>query len=156
MARNVEIKARITDLEALVTRVAMIADREPTEIIQDDTFFNCAQGRLKLRNFPDGKGELIFYERADESGPKESFYLISKTSEPDNLREILQRAYGTSGRVKKQRMLYFFGRTRIHVDLVENLGSFLELEVVLEEQENVEVGYAEAKSLLSELGVDLT
>ena len=86
MARNVEIKACITNLEALETRVAIVADGEPTEIIQDDTFFNCGRGRLKLRAFPDGVGELIFYQRADESGPKESFYLISKTKEPDKLR----------------------------------------------------------------------
>ena len=154
MARNVEIKACITNLEALETRVAIVADGKPTEIIQDDTFFNCGRERLKLRAFPDGVGELIFYQRADESGPKERFYLISKTKEPDKLREVLCQAYGTCGRVIKQRMLYFSGRTRIHVDRVENLGDFLELEVVLEEKDSLETGLREARSILAELGVE--
>jgi adenylate cyclase class IV len=54
MARNIEIKARIESVETLRQQVAALADREPTEIDQDDTFFNCASGRLKLRAFPDG------------------------------------------------------------------------------------------------------
>ena len=154
MARNVEIKARIANLEALEARIAIVAEKGPAEIVQDDTFFNCNQGRLKLRTFPGGHGELIFYQRADESGPKESFYLISTTREPDKLREVLSQAYGSCGRVKKQRMLYFSGRTRIHVDRVENLGDFLELEVVLEEKDSLETGFREARSILADLGVE--
>ncbi len=154
MARNIEIKARIEDVEALEKQAAKIADGKPVEIIQDDSFFECDSGRLKLREFPNGQGELIFYQRADKSGPKESFYLISKTQEPEKLREILCLAYGTVGRVQKRRMLYFKGRTRIHVDRVQELGSFLELEVVLDEDENAEKGVAEARFILSKLGVN--
>ncbi|MBP1602335.1 MAG: adenylate cyclase, partial [Bacteroidetes bacterium] len=63
MARNIEIKARVRNIAELTSKVAAIADSGPTEIVQDDTFFNCAAGRLKLRAFPDGRGELIFYRR---------------------------------------------------------------------------------------------
>ncbi|MFT5114243.1 MAG: putative adenylyl cyclase CyaB [Parasphingorhabdus sp.] len=154
MPRNVEIKARIEDVEALEGKVIAIADSEPTEIIQDDTFFECANGRLKLRTFCEERGELIFYKRSDESGPKQSFYLISKTSEPSTLREALRQAYGTAGRVQKRRLLYFFGRTRIHLDRVMGLGNFLELEVVLEDNESSEDGIKEAKTILFQLGVE--
>jgi predicted adenylyl cyclase CyaB len=153
MHRNVEIKARIANINDLEDKVAGIADGEPTEIVQDDTFFKCANGRLKLRTFPEDRGELIFYKRADESGPKECFYLISKTSEPSTLREALNLAYGEIGRVQKRRLLYFVGRTRIHLDRVKGLGNFLELEVVLNDRESSEDGIEEAKTILCQLGV---
>lgn len=154
MHRNVEIKARIANINDLEDKVAGIADGEPTEIVQDDTFFKCANGRLKLRTFPEDRGELIFYKRADESGPKECFYLISKTSEPSTLREALNLAYGEIGRVQKRRLLYFVGRTRIHLDRVKGLGNFLELEVVLNDRESSEDGIEEAKTILCQLGVN--
>jgi hypothetical protein len=72
LARNIEIKARIKSIERLTAAVAALADQGPIEIPQDDTFFRCDAGRLKLRSFMDGTGELIYYRRADESGPKES------------------------------------------------------------------------------------
>jgi hypothetical protein len=60
-----------SDMSALVAAASDIAGKGPIELIQDDTFFHCAAGRLKLRTFADGQGELIFYRRADEHGPKE-------------------------------------------------------------------------------------
>ena len=80
MARNVEIKARISSVASLLPLAASLANEGPIEIEQDDTFFRCEAGRLKLRDFLDGTGELIFYRRADQAGPKESFYLRSVTS----------------------------------------------------------------------------
>ena len=77
MPRNIEIKARVDDLDALAARVAAIATSGPTAIAQDDTFFPCPAGRLKLRELADGTGQLIFYQRADEEGPKASFYVLS-------------------------------------------------------------------------------
>ena len=153
MARNVEIKARIANVEALAARVASIADDGPVEIIQDDTFFRCDAGRLKLRAFSKEEGELIFYRRPDRQGPKESFYLRSSTSSPDTLRESLSLAYGEAGRVRKHRTLFLVGRTRVHLDRVEGLGHFLELEVVLEENEPADVGVREAHELMTVLGV---
>lgn len=131
MHRNTEIKARVPDLDALTRRVAPLATAGPTAIAQDDTFFACPNGRLKLRDFGDGHGELIFYQRADQTGPKTSFYRITTTAEPDRLREVLTLAHGQTGRVRKQRTLYLVGRTRVHLDRVEGLGTFMELEVVL-------------------------
>ena len=153
MARNVEIKARIKSIESILPKVAAIADKGPVEINQDDTFFACRNGRLKLRVVSPGQGELIFYRRSDQTGPKESFYLVYPTTAPDVLRESLSLAYGEVGRVRKKRTLFHMGRTRIHLDRVENLGTFLELEVVLTEEEEVQIGAAIAQDLIAKLGI---
>lgn len=153
MARNTEIKARVADLDALAHSVAPLATEGPVEINQDDTFFACPNGRLKLRDFGDGRGELIFYQRADQTGPKTSFYAITPTASPDTLREVLTLAHGQTGRVVKRRTLYLVGRTRVHLDRVEGLGTFMELEVVLREGEPVEAGELEAQGLMQQLGI---
>jgi predicted adenylyl cyclase CyaB len=154
MPRNIEIKARIESVEELAEKVAALADQVPIEIIQDDTFFECATGRLKLRAFSPVEGELIFYRRANQQGPKESFYRRSPTSSPETLRDVLTLAYGQGGRVQKQRTLFLTGRTRIHLDRVAGLGDFLELEVVLEDHESSEIGVNEAHELMARLGVE--
>lgn len=154
MARNIEIKARIASVEALLPSAVALASNGPTDIEQDDTFFRCDSGRLKLRDFLDGTGELIFYRRPDQSGPKESFYLRSTTSTPSVLRDSLSLAYGQAGRVVKHRTLLLAGRTRIHLDRVEGLGHFLELEVVLGEEESSEAGVLEAHELMRRLGIE--
>jgi adenylate cyclase class IV len=154
MPRNVEIKARIASVDALVERVAALADRGPFEIVQDDTFFACPAGRLKLRTLSPEHGELIFYRREDRRGPKESFYLCSATEAPASLRDLLAAAYGPAGRVQKRRTLFLVGRTRVHLDRVTGLGEFLELEVVLEDGEDAEGGIREAHRLMARLGVE--
>ncbi|RZT42966.1 class IV adenylate cyclase [Cupriavidus agavae] len=153
MARNIEIKARIDSIEAVAPRAAAIATQGPDLIEQDDTFFPCPHGRLKLRAFNGQQGQLIFYARPDQAGPKESFYILSPTSSPDTLREALTAAHGTSGRVRKHRTLFLAGRTRIHLDRVEGLGDFLELEVVLGDGETADAGVVEAHALMAQLGV---
>jgi predicted adenylyl cyclase CyaB len=153
MARNIEIKAHVVDLAALTARAAAIADKGPIEIRQDDTFFGCERGRLKLRGFSSEEGELIFYRRTDQEGPKESFYVRTPTRSPDSLRDVLTLAYGEVGRVRKRRILFMVGRTRIHLDEVEGLGDFLELEVVLRDGEPTDAGVREAESLMARLQV---
>jgi len=153
MARNVEIKARIGSVEALAAKAATIASEGPIEIRQDDAFFACPSGRLKLREFSEEAGELIYYRRANVHGPKESFYVRTPTSSPATLRETLALAYGGAGRVRKHRTLFLAGRTRIHLDRVEGLGDFLELEVVLEQGEEAEAATRVAYDLMARLGV---
>jgi len=153
MPRNIEIKARVESVDKLLPRVRAIADTGPTEIVQDDTFFSCPNGRLKLRAFSETSGELIFYQRPDRAGPKESFYVISPTASPNTLREVLSLAFGQCGRVRKHRTLFMVGRTRVHLDRVEGLGDFLELEVVLSEDETTESGVRVAHELLAKLGI---
>ena len=153
MARNTEIKARCTDVAAACRQACELTGNRAELILQDDTFFACASGRLKLRVLGDGTGQLIHYHRADEAGPKTSDYIIAPCADPDALREALGRALGVIGRVRKRRWLVMSGRTRIHFDEVEGLGAFIELEVVLADGEPAERGTAEAHVLLTQLGI---
>ncbi len=153
MARNIEIKAKIYSLVDLEKKVARIATEGPVEIAQDDTFFRCEKGRLKLRALSDTAGELIFYQRSDQQGPKESFYVITPSADPASLRRVLSLACGEVGRVIKARTVYLVGRTRVHLDRVQDLGDFMELEVVLQDREALEAGVQEAHELMAQLGV---
>ncbi len=154
MPRNIEIKACVESIDAIARKAAALAAGDPIQIAQDDTFFRCDSGRLKLRAFSATEGQLIFYRRANQQGPKESFYVITPTANPQSLRQVLSLAYGQVGRVVKKRTLYIVGRTRVHLDRVEGLGQFLELEIVLEENESIEVGVQEAQALMAQLGVE--
>lgn len=153
MPRNIEVKARIASVESLSAKAFALADQGPIDLTQDDTFFNCENGRLKLR-VAEAEGELIFYRRVDEAGPKESYYFRSPASSPDTLRDALTLAYGQAGRVRKRRTLFLVGRTRLHLDRVSHLGDFLELEVVLGDGESAEGAIEEAHLLLAKLGVE--
>ncbi len=159
MARNIEIKARLTSIAEIEPAVAAVATEGPVVLVQDDTFFACANGRLKLRAFgADAHGhvppaELIFYRRADAAGPRASHYRISACPDADGMRVLLAEAHGQTGRVRKRRVLYRVGRTRVHLDEVEGLGAYLELEVVMREGEPPEAGLDEARALMAQLGI---
>lgn len=152
MKRNVEIKAAVADLAAVEEKAAKLADRGPTILEQEDVFFHCSRGRLKLRRFAD-RAELIAYERPDAAGPKQSRYVVYATADPDGLQNALSLAPGVRGVVRKRRTLYLIGPTRVHLDRVEGLGDFVELEVVLSEGQEVGEGLAIARRLMAELGI---
>ena len=153
MATNVEIKARVRDLEKLERRTARLADRGPEILRQKDVFFNAPQGRFKLRSFPEGHGELIYYERPDATGPSPSSYSIHETSDSTELNDVLAAALGVAGTVHKERRLYMKGPARIHLDRVEELGDFMELEVVLRPDQDESDGVAIAEELMRDLGI---
>jgi predicted adenylyl cyclase CyaB len=153
VTKNVEIKARVSSLAEVEEAARRIATEGPSDLVQDDTFFACAKGRLKLREFSPGRGQLIYYSRPDHAGPKVSDYWISETTSPGAMRESLSMALGIVGRVRKQRRLYLVDRTRIHLDNVEGLGSFVELEVVLGEGESPDDGAETARKIMARLGI---
>ena len=78
----------------------------------------------------------------------------TETDEPDRLLQVLEKAYGIHGIVRKTRKLFLIGRTRVHIDNVENLGDFLEFEVVLSENENTNEGKTEAHRLMDQFGIE--
>ena len=156
MPRNVEIKARTDNPTRLRQLALALADSGPELIRQRDTFYNVPRGRLKLREFADGSGELIAYERPDRDGPKTSHYAISPTADPGSLHKALDMALGVRGVVAKERTLILCGRTRIHLDDVAGLGHFVELEVVLGDGESEALGRAEADALMVRLEIAAT
>jgi predicted adenylyl cyclase CyaB len=154
MNRNVEIKAKVESLDAIEARARELADEGPVVLEQEDTFFHCPRGRLKLRQFAGmAEAELIYYERSDSAEPKESRYAIHRTADPVGLRVMLSAALGVRGVVRKRRTLYLIGPTRVHLDRIEGLGEFVELEVVLQPQQNVADGTAMARELMDKLGI---
>lgn len=153
MARNIEIKARIASIEALLPRARALADGEPMPLAQVDTFFHAAHGRLKLRQLGDGQAELIHYQRADSPEARASDYVRVPVAEPVLLAQALARAHGERGRVQKIRWLLQAGQTRIHLDRVQDLGDFIELEVVLKPGQSDAEGRQIAETLMQRLGL---
>jgi predicted adenylyl cyclase CyaB len=137
MSVNIEIKARARNFDAALRSAERLSDTAAVLLIQEDTFFNVSRGRLKLRSFSDHSGELIYYMREDSKDAKRSDYSITKTLDPAGLKGVLSLAYGIRGVVRKRRLLYMSGQTRIHLDDVEGLGHFIELEYVVHSSEDL-------------------
>ena len=153
MPANIEIKARARNFADICRRAEALSDTPAQIIPQEDTFFHTPKGRLKLRQLAPELGQLVYYERTDRSGPKRSNYLLVGTSEPGELKAALSAALGVRGVVRKKRTLYLVGQTRIHLDEVEQLGEFMELEVVLRPEQSDAEGQAIAQDLMTRLGV---
>jgi predicted adenylyl cyclase CyaB len=157
--RNVEIKAKIKDYDETIQLISDLikpADVSYETIHQHDTFFNVnGDGLLKLRDFQTVKntGELIYYERSIQAGPKLSSYVITPVSNCGTMRLLLEKSNGIIGTVVKTRHLFLHGQTRIHVDKVQTLGNFLELEVVLTPTQTAEEGEIIAEEIMSKLNI---
>lgn len=153
MPSNIEVKARAQRFADIKARAESLSDTPVQVILQTDIFFNAPQGRLKLRILAD-HAQLIYYTRPDQEGPKRSDYHITRSTDPENLKRVLELAYGIRGIVKKTRYLYLAGQTRIHLDDVEGLGQFMELEVVMQEGQSDVEGRKIAEDLMTGLGVE--
>lgn len=156
MPRNTEIKAQVRDVAKLHEVAADLSQSNGEVLEQEDTFFNSQQGRLKLRIIKGKREELIYYERPDKEGPKCSDY-VKVERQPgglsNDMKLLLSRSLGVKGTVKKTRTLYMVGQTRVHVDKVEGLGDFMELEVMLRDDQSLEDGEKIATDLQEKLGV---
>lgn len=152
MPVNVEIKARASDWAAQRRRGLALADRSE-RLSQSDTFFNCANGRLKLREQGRSGAFLIFYRRAGLKGPKASSYSLVPLPRPKSTLKALSAALGVKAKVVKKRLVCFVGRTRVHFDEVKGLGRFIELEVVMKPGEALSAGRREAEKLMLALGI---
>lgn len=134
MINIIEIKARSTNQEKirsiLKTKQAVYKGTDH----QVDVYFNCATGRLKLRK---GKIEnnLIHYIRENVSGPKHSVVTLYKSNPDSSLESVLEKSIGVKVVVDKQREIYFIENVKFHIDTVETLGRFIEIEAIDERGE---------------------
>ncbi len=153
-AVNVECKARDDDPAATARRCAELGAADQGVLHQRDTYFAGARGRLKLRDQgPDGS-QLIAYRRADSAEDSESRYVLATTTEPEAMVEALDAALGTTVAVVKRRRLFTYENVRIHLDEVEGLGSFIELEgVVAGDGSDLEATRGRVARLRAELGI---
>jgi adenylate cyclase class 2 len=128
--RNVECKARDPDPARSLRACEALGAEDRGEILQRDTYFEVRHGGLKLREERPGKPHLIQFERAREAQQRESRYRIVEIDDARVLRAALTAALGTRGEVVKRRRLFLWRGVRIHLDEVERLGTFIELEAV--------------------------
>jgi len=128
--KNIEIKCRCADLEAVCRKAESLGAEDKGVLRQRDTFFQAAKARLKLRELGD-RAELISYNRPDSAEARASDYVVIPVADPEAMLSVLEHGLGSAGTVKKARHLFLHRHTRIHLDEVEGLGSFVELETVL-------------------------
>lgn len=128
-------------------------------LLQEDVFYGAPHGRLKLRQVHGAAGvaaraELIAYSRPDAAGARTSEYLRVAVADPGALHAVLSAACGAGAPLRKRRLLFLTGQTRIHLDEVEGLGQFIELEVVLRPEQAAAEGVAIAEALGRRLRIE--
>jgi adenylate cyclase class IV len=151
---NLEIKAPLESFDAAVRAAQGLHAEDCGELHQSDTYFVVPRGRLKLRaqGPPGNAGQhLIFYHRDEESAVRLSNYDICPVGAGSGLGPMLVNALGLLGEVHKRRRLFLHKSTRIHIDNVEGLGAFLELETPL--TGNRADGSAEISFLMDHFGI---
>jgi adenylate cyclase class IV len=130
-SRNIELKARCADLEEAKRRALQFGARPEADLNQIDTYFNVPVGRLKIRQIGPGHAELIAYHRDNNAMTRASDYLIAPLADAASMIRVLSMVLGERGQVRKRRQLLLWRNVRIHLDSVEDLGGFIELEAVV-------------------------
>jgi len=127
--KNYEFKAKTGDPDKLERKLLGLNPVFKGEDHQIDTYFNVPSGRLKLRE-GNIENALIYYERPDIAGAKQADIILYKHSPEKSLRDILAKVYGIKTIVDKTRRIYFIENVKFHFDIVENLGTFVEVEAI--------------------------
>ncbi len=125
--KNVEIKAKCYNPD----KIRQYLKQHNAKFIgidhQTDTYFNVPNGRLKLRQ-GNIENYLVFYSRPNSPEPKRSDVILYKSNDPHTLKQILSQSIGIKVQVKKTREIYFIDNVKFHIDNVEGLGNFIEIE----------------------------
>jgi len=151
--RNIELKARDPfPAETFAACVALDAE-DRGELWQRDTYFSARNGILKLREQHPGAAQLIHYVREARAEQRESRYKIAEVDDAEGLRSVLADAFGVGVIVVKRRRLLIWQSVRIHLDAVEDLGSFIELEAVAEPSSDLQLEYRLIASLRESLEI---
>lgn len=123
-------------------------------LVQRDTYFAAPRGRLKLREEECGKTHLVSYLRPDHPGSRESRYRLVPVERPDELKVALTDSLGIVAVVTKRRRLFLWENVRIHLDRVDDLGDFIELEAVAPPDSDLSREEEQVRSLRTKLGVE--
>jgi len=137
-ARNVELKAHDPDPARTLERALAAGAADHGLLRQRDTYFHVPHGRLKLREEEPGEAHLIAYERPDAAEVRLSSYRVVPVPDPAGLLAALEATNGIDVVVAKRRRLLLWETVRIHLDEVEGLGSFVELEAVADPASDLE------------------
>ena len=152
--RNVELKALDPDPARSLAVCRELGAEDRGVLRQRDTYFRARSGRLKLREEEPGGAVLIQYGRPDSAQARESSYRLTRVPDPDELRASLDAALGTLVVVDKERHLFLWNDVRIHLDTVEGLGTFVELEGVAPPDSDLEPEHEKVAELQAKLGIE--
>ena len=153
--RNVELKARDVDPARTLRRCQELAADDQGVLRQRDSYFGARDGRLKLREQEPGPSYLIHYRREDEAAARPSEYALVEIADPLALGRLLASALGIDCIVEKERRLFLWEQNvRIHLDRVEGLGTFVEIEAVAQPASNLERERDQAERLRALLGIE--
>lgn len=142
----VELKARYEDLGK--ARALLKGADHVATVDQVDTYFALGERRLKLRAVTGVReGQLIYYERPDESSVKESRVHLATVPDAALVRDILTRVFPPKAEVRKTREIYRFQGVQVHLDTVRGLGKFLEFEKTLATETERDEGRRHLESL---------
>ena len=152
---NIEFKAKTNDIKALEEKLLSLNPQFIGEDHQKDTYYNVNTGRLKLRE-GNIENALIWYQREDVGGAKQSDILLYKHAPDEALKNILIKLHGVKIIIDKIRKIYFVENVKFHFDRVEGLGTFVEVEAIdstgeigiekLKEQCNFYINFFEIKT----------
>src|SRR5215217_7754963 len=151
--RNLEIKAYDPDPVATLNAALELGADDEGSLRQRDTYFHAVQGRLKLREAPPEPAELISYARAELTGPKVSLYRVVQVADHLALIDALTDSLGVRVVIEKSRRLLRWRNVRIHLDRVEGLGDFVELEAIAASPGGLEVERDRMEELRAALGI---
>lgn len=146
---NVEIKATCHDHSFARLTVDKLKTEYIGELHQIDTYFSTKTGRLKMREINGEEAQLIPYYKDYSTGPMKSSYAVLPVDNAENLKHILDKTLGTVTVIDKKREVFLIENVRVHLDQVDNLGSFIEFEAVYDD--DTEEGKAREVKRVSEL-----
>ena len=152
--RNLEFKARLEDSSHVLGIVRRLGGDLWGDLRQTDTYFAVANGRLKVRETPGFPAYLIYYERDEAAADRPSDYDLARSDDAVAMKNMLSTALGVLGVVRKQRRLLLLDTTRVHLDNVEGLGSFIEIEVPVKTPEAEPQAREQFEALIDALGLD--
>lgn len=158
MRRNVEIKARLADLDGARRAVLALGARSEGLREQTDRYFQVSSEggeRLKLRTVPGREAELVRYRRPESEAVRSSDYEITIVRDDAELERVI------AGRqpiitVRKLREVLLLDNVRIHLDQVEHLGSFVEFEALVDDQHDDQLCHGQVRQLMAALGLHET
>ncbi len=152
----VELKARVDDLTHIRNKLMHDGAEKIGVFHQKDTYYNVPKGRLKLRKVEGRIGaELIYYERENVAGPKRSSVLILSIPQPEHFKQILERIMEVNAIVDKVREIYFYDGVQVHLDIVKDLGTFVEFErTTSQDKEKQKNDLRKLETLRERLGIN--
>lgn len=152
--KNIELKIQVDDFQIINKNLKKARATDEGVLSQTDTYFNCKGKRLKLREQNDKEFLLVLYARPDKKEATVSDFDIINfdKKQAQALKAVLKKAYGEKVIVKKKRKLWMYKNTRIHLDKVQKLGTFLELETFV--KKDIASAKKEYDEVVNFLGLD--